>query len=311
MRMDGDLVPGPLIAAVIFLLMVILAVVIGRVGRRKVGERLAGSARWAAVAFGALAIICFVFSCITTVGTRDIGIVTSFGRPVGHLDNGVHIKAPWQKVSTLDGAIQTDNHVGTGDCTDIRIGNESTACVDNSIRWRIKPDAGDTLFRDYHTMDNIRDSLVTRQLKAALNDAVSNYNPLDAIRNNNQGARPTLSDFAAQVGKTMRDEIGSQIEVLNVIIPIIRFDDSTQQKINSYQAEVANTRIAEQREHTVSAQAKANRILSRSVSNSPNVLVSRCLDTFDEMARTKQTIPAGFSCWPGGSTGVVIPSSQK
>lgn len=98
-----------------------------------------------------LAVVSLVIACITMVGTRDIGIVTSFGRPVRHLDNGIHGKAPWEKVSSLDGAIQTDNYVGTKNCTDIRIGNESTACVDNSIRWRIKPEAGDTLFRDYHT----------------------------------------------------------------------------------------------------------------------------------------------------------------
>lgn len=86
-----------------------------------------------------LALAVLLASVVTFVGTRDIGVVTSFGRPERHLDNGIHLKAPWENVSTLDGAIQTDNYTGTEECTDIRIGNESMACVDNTIRWRIEP----------------------------------------------------------------------------------------------------------------------------------------------------------------------------
>ena len=261
--------------------------------------------------FMVVAAVLLLFSFTAIVQTRDIGIVTSFGRPTRNLDNGLHPKLPWQKVSTLDGAIQTDSYTGTGGCTDIRIGNESTACVDNSIRWRIKPDAGDVLFRDYHTMHTIRDSLVTRELKASLNDALSDYNPLDQIQANDAGAKPNLNEFAASVTQSMQSEIGDQIEVLNVIIPIIRFDDSTQQKINAYQAEVANTRIAEQREKTASAQAAANRNLSKSVSQDPNVLVSKCFDTLDEMVRNHVAVPAGFSCWPNGGSALVVPSGGR
>ncbi len=256
-----------------------------------------------------LAVLVLVGSTVTIVGTRDIGIVTSFGRPVSHLDNGIHFKAPWQKVSTLDGAIQTDNYTGAGECTDIRIGNESMACVDNTIRWRIKPEAGDTLFRDYHSMDKIRDSLVTRELKAALNGVLHDYNPLNKIADNQAGATPDLNLFGNQVAVIMRHEIGPQIDVINVIIPIIRFDASTQQKLNAYQAEVANTHIAEQKEKTALAQARANENLAASVSKDPNVLVSKCFDILDEMERNNRPIPAGFSCWPSGGSAVVIPST--
>lgn len=261
-----------------------------------------------------LALVMLLLSMFIMVGTRDIGIVTSFGRPVDHLDNGLHFKWPWEEVSTLDGAIQTDSYVSdgkdvnaNGSCTDIRIGNESTACVDNSIRWRIKPDAADTLFQDYHTMDNIRDSLVTRELKAALNSVLANYNPLDEIENNSSGATPQLSAFSKQVTSNLQSQIGSQVDVINVIIPLIRFDSSTQTKINLYQAEVANTRIAQQREQTAAAQARANDALTKSVSNNPNVLVAQCLNSLDEMVKQKQAVPAGFSCWPGGSSSLVLP----
>lgn len=159
-------------------------------------------------------------------------------------------------------------------------------------------------------MQNIQDSLVTRELKAALNEALSNYNPLNEIQNNEKGAKPNLGQFQSQVKDALQQQIGDQIDVLSVIIPIIRFDGSTQDKINSYQAEVANTRIAEQREQTASAQANANNQLSKSVSHDPNVLVSKCFDTMDEMVRNKVPVPAGFSCWPGGGSAVVVPSAS-
>ncbi|MCW2830857.1 MAG: hypothetical protein JWP31_1549 [Aeromicrobium sp.] len=259
----------------------------------------------------ALAVVCLVLSTFTVVPTRDIGIVTSFGKPVGNLDNGIHAKLPWEKVKTLDGAIQTDSYLekNSEGCTDIRIGNESTACVDNSIRWRIKIQAGETLYKDYRDMENIRKSLVTRELTAALNEVLSDYNPLSQIQDDSANASgPNLNEFSRQVAEKLREQVGDQIQIENVIIPLIHFDKPTQSKINLYQAEVANTRIAQQREQTATAQARANDKLKSSVSNNPNVLVSQCLDTFSEMVKEAQPIPIGFSCWPGGSaSSVVIP----
>lgn len=292
----------------IFFVIVALGLFLARRGAATRLKRVLGLSAYSAVA---LAVLTFVLSVFTIVPTRDIGIVTSFGKPVGNLDNGIHLKLPWEKVKTLDGAIQTDSYLekNSDGCTEIRIGNESTACVDNSIRWRIKLDAGETLYQDYRDMDNIRRSLVTRELTAALNEVLSDYNPLSQIQDDSQNATgPNLNEFSRQVADKLRDQVGDQIDVKNVIIPLIHFDKPTQSKINLYQAEVANTRIAQQREQTATAQARANDKLKSSVSNNPNVLVSQCLDTFSEMVKEGQQIPIGFSCWPGGSaTSVVVP----
>lgn len=298
-----------------FILTILFAVVtlIGLIAIAASTEK-EGPAAFASVA-GLLTIVFFVISVITIVPTREIGVVTSFGRPIEALPNGIHTKAPWHKVHKLDGTIQTDNHVGprTRDleddtCTDIRLGNESKACVDNTIRWRIKPQAATRLYQDYREMDNIRDSLVTRELKAALNEVLGDYNPLEQIKANDKGA-PDLNQFSREVTVEMRKLVGDDVEIKSVILPIIRFDRQTQKKLNSYQAEVANTRIAEQKEQTAKAQAKANAALRESVSNEPNVLVARCLDSLDEMIDKRIKPPIGFSCWPGGSAAsVVIPA---
>jgi hypothetical protein len=104
------------------------------------------------------------------------------------------------------------------------------------VRWRIQPAAANQLFLDYRDVDNIRDNLVTRELKAALN------------------------------------------------------------------IEKANTRVAEQRAKTAEAEARANQILAGSVSNNPNVLVSKCSDA---------TLEAGISplgCWPGAAAVPTVPT---
>ena len=297
----------------LFFLLVAIGLFVAR-SRTAQAPTLRRSFTLSAIAALGLTSLLLIFSVFTVVPTRDIGIVTSFGKPVGNLDNGIHAKLPWEKVKTLDGAIQTDSYLEKNDegCTDIRIGNESTACVDNSIRWRIKLDAGEALYKDYRDMDNIRKSLVTRELTAALNEVLSDYNPLSEIQNDEDNpANPNLNEFSRDVAERLREQVGDQIEIENVIIPLIHFDKPTQNKINLYQAEVANTRIATQREQTAIAQARANERLSKSVSKDPNVLVSQCLDTLNEMVKEGQKIPIGFSCWPGGSaTSVVLPKAE-
>lgn len=271
-------------------------------------------ARWVSVGLFALSGILVVSSSVTIVSTKNVGVVTSFGKPVGSLDNGFHLVAPWQKVTELDGAIQTDSHAGidpkdTTPCTSVRIAHQSVACVDNSIRWRIQPGAADRLFRDYKDFANIRDSLVTRELSAALNTVFKDYDPLATDEKGNS-ISPSQDVLSASVTKLLQAEIGDDIDVKNVIVPIVHFDDQTQGRINALQAEVANTRIAKQKQQTADAEAEANRKLASSVSKDPNVLVSKCFDDLAEMIKQKLPVPAGFSCWPGSSSAVVVPSGK-
>jgi regulator of protease activity HflC (stomatin/prohibitin superfamily) len=303
-----------------FLLVVAIAITAVWVNRRRANRARpsathAAMARWvglAALGSALLGLVMLAASCVTQVTTKNVGVVTSFGRPVGALGNGLHLKAPWHKVTEFDAAVQTDSHKGKdtdSTCTDIRIGNQSVACVDNSVRWRIVQDSADDLYRDYREFDNVRDSLVTRELDAALNEVFADYDPLAGVDTNGASTAPSLDELSDEVTARLRDKVGTQVEVLSVIIPLVSFDKTTQDKINDYQAELANTRIARQRQQTADAQAEANRKLSGSVSDDPNVLVSKCFDTLAEMVNAKQPVPAGFTCWPGGGTGIVLPSA--
>jgi regulator of protease activity HflC (stomatin/prohibitin superfamily) len=272
--------------------------------------------KWSSVGLGVLTVLVLIWSVTVIVPTREVGIMLTFAKPTGTLSNGLHLKAPWQHVATMDAAIQTDNHVKDGgqtsngehslSCVTTRIAHQAVACVDTTIRWRIiEPEAGN-LFQDYRTFDNVRDSLVTRDLNAAVNTVMESYDVL-AVDEQGQSTAPELSVVATDIQDELTAKIGDQIEVLSVIIPVVHFDEATQGRVNALQGQIAQTRIAEQAEQTAQAQSRANKILSESVSNDPNVLVSKCLDLLNESITKNYQLPAGFSCWSGAGS-VVIPA---
>lgn len=277
-------------------------------GNQREYENKAETSFWSvcvSIVVGVVAILLLALSSITMVSTKNIGVVTTFGRPSQFLDNGPHLIAPWQDVTELDGAIQTDNHIDEGDkktAIDARLGNNSTARVDTTVVWRLKPEAAPSLFQDYRGFDAIRDNLVTREFTAAINDTLAGYNPLTQV---GEGDGAINGKLATLVLDKLKVKVGNRIEVIGVNIPVIHFDDRTQQSINNLQTEIANTKIAEQRQLTAIAEAKANTKLAESVSHDPNVLVSKCLD----LVREKGGSPAG--CWPGSAGAVVAIPGQK
>lgn len=265
------------------------------------------------IGLAALGVISLLGSTLAIVGTKKIGVVTTFNKPVDNMDNGLHLKAPWQKVHEMDGAIQTDNFLckeveGRADeGIDVRIGNQSVACLDVTIRWRIRQLAAEALYRDYRGFEHVRESLVVRDLNQSLNDVFVDYNPLAAVNTDAPATGPSLEELSKRTHDTLVDRVGEQIEILSVFIPIVHHDKQTQTKINQYQAAKADTRIAGQRVQTAMKEAEANKALTATISKEPNVLVSKCLD----MVAKGTPLPAGFSCWPGGSGAVVVPGAAR
>lgn len=255
-------------------------------------------ARAGGIGFAALALIVLATGMFTIVGTRQIGIVTTFGKPTGaSLSNGLHFKAPWANVNEMDGAIQIDQFKGD-DRILVRLGNSSTAKADASIRWQIHPSAAPELFVQYKHFDNVKSNLVTRNLQVALNEVFASFDPL-APQNLDTSPLPALSGKAAEI---LRQKVGTEVDVLDVSVPTIAYDDATEGKINQLNAERANTAVALQAQKTAAAQAEANRQLSSSVSNDPNVVVANCINA---------TVGKGISplgCWPGTGAMPTVPA---
>lgn len=256
-------------------------------------RRVAG---FAAAVLALVTVIVALGASITVVPTREVGVELSFGKPVRTLDNGIHWKAPWHRVVDMDGTIQIDDNLGDKR-TEIRLGNQSTAFVQNSLRWSIKIDAADTLYADYRDFDKIQSALVEQELAAALNVAFADYDPLSTA-----DKQVSYDDVTKTVRSRLQERVGDRVVIHSLIIPKVDFDEATQRRIDAVQAEIGNTRIAQQRKLTAAAEADANRVLATSVSKDPNVLVSKCLD----LAEKGVKLPAGFSCWPDGDGAPVV-----
>lgn len=255
------------------------------------------------VVIGALsaAVLFFLLGCFTVVGTRQIAIVTTFGRPTGvSLNNGFHGKWPWQMTHQMDGAVQIDKYVKDGNHDErimVRLGNQSTAWADVSIRWQLKQHAAPELFQQYKTFDNVRVNLIERNLSVALNEVFAAFNPLDP-QNLDVSPLPNLAKRAADL---MRKDVGGQVDIFDINVPTIQYDQGTEDKINQLNQQRAQTSIAVESQRTAEAQAKANEILSRSISNDPNVVVQNCITA----AISKGISPLG--CWPGTTAMPTVP----
>lgn len=271
--------------------------------------------RIAASSLVALSLIMTFFVSAVSVSTKNVGIVTSFGRPTGNLGNGLHFVAPWEKVTELDAAVQTDTYNQGPDpqhpnCVPIRIAYQAVACVDVSIVWQLNQEKSEQVFRDYRTFEGIRGNLVKRQLVSALNEILKGYDPLgiDAEGRFTAADNKKLSDDAEAKIK-LDDKITDNVTVDDVTISLIHFDPNTQKRIDGLQGQVAQTRIAAQKIITANNEALANGKLTASVSQNPNVLVSKCFDLIDEMLSRNMVPPVAFSCWPGSGSSVVIPQA--
>lgn len=225
------------------------------------------------------ALIVTLFASTAIVPPRTVGVKVALGKPVGSVGNGFHFKAPWTSVEKMDASIQNDVYNGDKTIT-VRLGNNTEAEADSSIRWQLKQDNIEQLFLDYKTFDNIRDNLVTRNFRAAMNEAFASYDPLATVESaNNSDADKDLPGIAEKVKDALQSKLGDDIIIHEVTIPLVNFDEATQNRINELQAETARTRIANQKQETADAEAKANKILEDSVT--PEVLSSKCLDIAD------------------------------
>jgi hypothetical protein len=308
------------IGALIMLVIAVVCLFVRRLARKDAkDESLSTSDRESAQVFaiGSLvaaivltvgALLAGFFSSFTTVSTKNVCIVSTFGHPDGEISNGAHFIAPWSKCTEMAANVQTDQYLGNTDqdtsnsqqpCMDVRIANQSIACVEVTIRWRIVPGNAPELFRDYKTFDHVRDSLVTLNLKSALNNAFADYNPLGILQSG-QVPQDVLNQTGTKVQQTLTQQIGKQIEILQIILPLVHFDPTTQTNINAFQAAVANTRIATQNVLTAKQQAQANEILSQSLEKAGNgVLISKCLD----LVAQGKNVPGW--CFPPGNASVL------
>lgn len=275
--------------------------------------------RGAGFGVAGLALLLISFMCVTTVSAKNVGVAVNFGAvSEDTLSPGINFKLPWTQVIEIDGTIQTDRYSGDG-CVTVTIGDGSQACVTITNRWQINPQNAASIYEQHRSDDptqSFKAAIISTQLEQAISEALKEYNPISQLKIVGEDADASDVSFVPDYGafsKAIEDDMkerlseAGQAEIKGITFSHLQLSPNTQKKLDDYIAEVGATRIAMQQEETAKAQARANRELSASVSNDPNVLVSRCMDILKDAAQNNYALPPGFSCWPGGGSGVVIP----
>jgi regulator of protease activity HflC (stomatin/prohibitin superfamily) len=269
-------------------------------------------------------------SCYDRVDTRNVGIITEFGRPVGVHGAGIVWHAPWKRVSELSEAIQLqafesnsydDASKGLGSNNNaaaigVRLANNSMAYVNENLNWRLREGAAPKLFQDYggnSVFDTIKQQLVDRQAQVALSKTFATFNPqlLTAVNASQPGAVQAtapqqgadLPRMADTVKKDLQDAVGQDIEILDVRIQGIFYDPQTQQRIDAYNQKVQETINAQQDVKTAEQQKLAAEQRAAQAPPDLRIGIFNCLNDMVKAGRD----PAG--CWGqiGGNPLVQIP----
>lgn len=318
--------PGSFIIAIVLAVLGLLAAASGLVVRKQ-WRRAVG----AGVVLLALGVALTITASYDRVDTRNVGIITSFGQPVGVHGAGIVWHAPWNKVSELSEAIQLQAFESTNydeaalgkgangnqPAVGVRLANNSIAYVNENLNWRLREGAAPKLFQDYggaNVFDTIKQQLVDRQAQVALAKVFANFNPqimlAAAAQQPGAPAQTTtpaqgadLPAMAAEVKKDLQDAVGQDIEILDVRIQGIFYDKPTQDRIDAYNQKVQETINAQQDVKT----AEQNRLAAEQRANQPppdlRIAIFNCLNDQVKAGRD----PAG--CWGqiGGQPLVQIP----
>ena len=278
-----------------------------------------------------LGVICTLISSYDRVDTRNVGIITDFGRPVGVHGAGIVWHAPWKKMSELSEAIQLqafesnsydDAAAGRGvdnnpAAISVRLANNSNAFVAENLNWRLREGAAPKLFQDYggqNVFETIKQQLVDRQAQVALSKVFATFNPQILLAANvpapgqppqstapSQGA--DLPGLAAQVKRDLQDAVGTEIEILDVRIPRIFYDTDTQNRINNYNQEVQQTMNAAQQVKTAEQQRLAAEQRAAQAPPDLKIAIFNCMHDMVQAGKD----PAG--CWGqiGGTPLIQLP----
>jgi regulator of protease activity HflC (stomatin/prohibitin superfamily) len=255
--------------------------------------------------FAVGALVTVFFCSFTPVGTRDIGVVTTFGKLAGHLSAGPNMIAPWSNETTIDGSYQP-----TDDSFTVRIAGGQTATAKVYVRWNATGAAADDIFANYKNTSGLEHGLLQPELNVAVNTVLDGYDPLTPISENipaGTPGNPSTSQLGARIQQVLAGRVSPDIAVETLVLQPLVYDPTVQDRINSITNQVAKTDVAQQSEKTAAAQAAANQALEAGLVNNPLVLVQQCMTAIADGALKP---PAGFSCWPGQGSGVVIPSAS-
>lgn len=251
-----------------------------------------------------IVVLCMLIASATFIGSRTVGVPVTFGAVAGDtLGEGFHFVKPWNRVERFDASVQTlemegDGKGKDGPCVQVRLGNQTTACVDViRLQWNLDPNGDVTeLYKKYRSFDKIEPNLVKGQAMSSLVNTFADFNPLAGINGESKDKVPTIEDLQQEA--TSKMNVGSGIHIESFLLRV-HYDPTTQQKLDDFAKAQAETRIAVQAKQTAIATAEANAALAKNTSvQNPGVAYANCLQLIRDLASREQLdkLPPTFNC---------------
>jgi regulator of protease activity HflC (stomatin/prohibitin superfamily) len=230
---------------VFLILLVATAVAIGAWFLTRAGEVAA-----AAVVGAVLTIIAFIIASLSTVPTRNVGIVTEFSKPTGRTTGaGLKWHAPWQSIDDWDASGQTYSHLGDG-CVWVTIAAQRRACIPVQIEWSARAERAPENWAAYKEVDDLsrfqvfESRRVNPQINAAMTSVFAAFDPLKAVNAQTGDApAPDLNaTYKQPLIAALNAALGEDIEIRSVAFEAPRYDEPTTAAINAYGQKVLAAR---------------------------------------------------------------------
>lgn len=250
---------------------------------------------------------CLFASIFYTIEPKEVGVVKTYGKIADETaKSGPHFKAPWSDVIKVDGGTKVDEYFGKS-AIKVTMSDGNTAKIGMTIRWAVDENKANAAVKEYKTDDvraELRKSVVSTQFKSATMAEFINFDPMSMA---GTGAKPDLKSIGERIAQETENRSEGLVQIKSVTISDIDLGERAQRTVNDLITQRSETRVAVESQATAKAKAEANKILAESISKDPNVLVAECLGLIKS---GDLKLPAGSSCWPGGNSAVVLPSTN-
>lgn len=199
---------------------------------------------------GVLAGAALLMSSISTVPTRNVGIVTEFNKPTGRTTGaGLKWHAPWQSIDDWDASGQTYAHLGDS-CVWVTIAAQRRACVPVQIEWSARAERAPENWAaykevgDWSRFETFTARRIEPQINAAMASVFADFDPLGTVdAKSGQAPAPDLNKlYRDRVSSALAASLGEDIAVKSIAFEAPRYDEPTTKAIEAYGQKILEAR---------------------------------------------------------------------
>lgn len=237
---------------------------------------------------GLLGLALFLGASMSTVPTRNVGIVTEFNKPTGRTTGaGLKWHAPWQGIDDWDASRNTFDRLGKN-CLWVSVSG-GRACIAVQVEWSAKADTAPKDWAAYKEVDGIDGGRfgtfvarrVNPQMDAAITTAFTAFNPLGQVdRKTGALKAPDLNkEYRDALLATLTANLGTSVTIDSIAFGTPTYDEPTTAAISAFGQKTLEARNLEV--------DKANALIRKEITKTDAEVdqVARCLSIAEKLGR--------------------------